>query len=83
MEKEKRLYILALFILAGFFMAILFCYYEGIYQGQPYPYNTFLFKPADRYMDFYTNLAANAKLNPYFGENFLQYPFLGMICWFF
>ena len=83
MEKEKKLYILALLVMVGFFFAILFCYYEGIYQGQPYPYNTFLFKPADRYMDFYTNLAANSKLNPYFGENFLQYPFLGMICWVF
>jgi len=83
MEKEKKLYILALLVMVGFFLAILFCYYEGIYQGQPYPYNTFLFKPADRYMDFYTNLAANAKLNPYFGENFLQYPFLGIICWVF
>jgi len=85
MEKEKKLYILALFMVVGFFTAILFCYYEGIYQGQPYPYNTFLFKPADRYMDFYNILSAIANLNPYFGVHFIftYYPFLGMICWFF
>ena len=83
MEKEKRLYILAFFMVVGFFMAILFCYYEGIYRGQGYPYNTFLWLPHERYMDFYTSLSQNANLNPYFGGGFPYYPFLGMICWVF
>jgi hypothetical protein len=37
---------------AGFVLAVLFHYLMGHRAGMPYPYNTFLFRPDDRFADF-------------------------------
>lgn len=41
---------LVLVMSAGFFVAVAAQYVMGVYRNQPYPYNTFLFRPADLFI---------------------------------
>jgi len=40
-------------IVVGFAAAVFFHYWMGVYRNMGYPYNTFLFRPIDRWNDFY------------------------------
>jgi hypothetical protein len=55
-------------MLAGFFLA---CLYHGTldWMGYSWPWNTFLFNPADRYNDWYNSVAQAASVNPYYSSN--------------
>ncbi|HBF35354.1 TPA: hypothetical protein DDW35_12405 [Candidatus Sumerlaeota bacterium] len=56
-RQNHRLAIMQLVILLGFTIAVLFrFYYRGILQKAPYPYNSFLFFPADAFNDFFNIL---------------------------
>ena len=50
-----------------------------MYLNMPYPDNTFLFLPNDRFADFLTVVRETADLNPYFGHSSAQYPFLLLV----
>ena len=41
------MYLVVLGVISGFFWA----YWHGVYRGLPFPHNTFLFYPKDRFTD--------------------------------
>ena len=72
MSKLKKIEIISIIIIAGFFFAVFYHYILGIYWGLSYPYNTFLFRPNDKFMDFF-----NMLLSPYLNGKLIiiQFPF--------
>ncbi len=56
MLPDKKIDLLCLIIVIGFFSAVAFHYYMGSYLGRSYPYNTFLFSPNDHFNDFFNVL---------------------------
>ena len=79
MDSKEKISILSLVIVAGFVIAVVFHYIQGIYLGLSYPNNTFLFLPQDRFSDFFDVLSDAHTLNPYLGYKSAQYPFLIII----
>jgi hypothetical protein len=75
-RKERKIAILSLIIYLGFVLAVFYHYVMGADFGYGYPYNTFLFRPGDRWADF-TNLF-HIWDNPYGIVNFarIAFPFL-------
>ena len=56
MTREERIRSIALIVLVGFAMAVFYHYWQGTYLEKGYPYNTFLFRPEDRWQDFYRSV---------------------------
>lgn len=80
MEKDKKTSFIAAIILTGFVASVFFHYFKGAYLGMPYPHNTFLFIPKDRFMDYFNLLDWNKDLNPYLrGVATAQYPLLNLL----
>lgn len=65
MDKQKRIDLFSLIIVIGFFFSVLFYYIQSVYSQKPYPFNTFLFLPADHFMDFFNPLRGSADLDPF------------------
>ena len=65
-EREKRLLILTGLVTAGFLSAVLFHLVQGFVLGRPWPYNTYLYNPNDRFNDLLRSVHAAATLDPYF-----------------
>jgi len=65
LSKRQKLSLLILIIVAGFSISVLYHYVQGVYLGETYPKNTFLFRPWDRFNDFYNPVRNSADLNPY------------------
>jgi len=65
LNKDKKLSLLIIIIVVGFSISVLYHYAQGAYFGKPYPYNTFLFGPNDRFNDFYNPVRESADLDPY------------------
>jgi hypothetical protein len=63
--KEKKLKVLALIIVTGFVYAVTFHVFLGNYFHLGYPFNTFLFMPNDRFMDFFNPLRGSFDRDPY------------------
>ena len=68
-EKSK---ILAFLVMIGFVLAVIKHYILGAYFHLPYPYNTFLFTPDDRFNDFFNMLRACKDNNPYLTSYWLK-----------
>ena len=49
MTPARRVDILTLVVLAGFVLAVGLAYWQGYYLAKPYPYDTFLFNPGDKF----------------------------------
>ena len=72
MNKLQKIDIISIIIIAGFSLAVFYHYILGTYLRLSYPYNTFLFRPNDKFMDFF-NMLASPYIN---GELFItQFPF--------
>lgn len=52
MTKQAKVELLTFILLCGFIAASGYHYVMGMYLGKPWPYNTFLFFPADFFADF-------------------------------
>lgn len=65
MEKEKKIEVLILVIVVGFALAVGFHYFQGFYLGKPYPQNTFLFRPDDKFNDFFNPVRGSEDLDPF------------------
>ena len=50
--RTRRINTVGCVILVGFVAAAFFNYVNAVHLGKAHPYNTFLFAPADRFMDF-------------------------------
>ena len=60
---QEKINLISTILVVGFTLAVFYHYIEGMYHRQGYPFNTFLFIPQDRFMDFFNNF--NISLNPY------------------
>jgi hypothetical protein len=78
LSKEKKVYYTAIIIAAGFFVSLTYHMVMKFYFNLHYPYSTFLFKPGDRFNDFFNMCNICRNLNPYFEPyrfNSNYYPF--------
>jgi hypothetical protein len=48
--------LIGLIVMMGFALAVFYHYYVGAYLGRGYPYDTFLFRPAEHFNDFKNGL---------------------------
>ena len=79
-EKKEKILITVFIIIVGFFASVAYHYIQAFYLGKAYPYNTFLFDPADRFNDFFVLSKINSGLNPYLGAiSSAQYPLVNLI----
>jgi hypothetical protein len=79
MTKYSKISAITIMIFLGFCASVVFHYYQGSVLKKPYPNNTFLFYPADRFADFYTLPSINFDLNPYFRDTpSAQYPLVNI-----
>ncbi len=62
---EKKINLIVLMILVGFSIAVIYHYFQGVYLLKPYPQNTFLFQPDDRFNDFLNPVKGSSDLNPF------------------
>ena len=78
--KEAKIRNIATIILTGFVASVFFHYFLGVYQNMPYPYNTFLFLPIDKFNDFFNFYDLLQYREPYLGNHqSVQYPFSNLI----
>ena len=64
MDKAKKLQLLVLIIIVGLISAVVFHSLNG-FLSRGYPYDTFLFRSDDRFMDFFNPLRGSFDLDPY------------------
>ena len=79
MNKQAKIPVLSLIVIVGFAVSVGYHYVQGVYLGRPYPQNTFLFDPAERFGDFSDVLRDGHTLNPYLQFSSAQYPFLALL----
>jgi hypothetical protein len=65
LSKSQKLSLLILIIVVGFSISVLYHYVQGVYLHETYPKNTFLFRPWDRFNDFYNPVRNSGDLDPY------------------
>jgi len=81
-QNDTRIEIISSIVLVGFALAVFFHYINGSYLGLTYPHDTFLFKPSDRFNDFFHMINICKNLNPYFEPYLFQsnyFPFANLI----
>ncbi len=80
MSKDRKISTLILIILVGFFVAVVYFYFLGVYGGLGYPLIHFCPCPLTSLLIFSRVIYYNYDLNPYLGPNLqLQYPFLNIV----
>jgi hypothetical protein len=65
MSKHQKIDLIGLIILMGFALAAFLCYLRGAYLHMPYPADTFLFVPSEKFTDFSGFYHFIASGNPY------------------
>jgi hypothetical protein len=86
MNRDRKIEVIAFIVLCGFVASVFFHYVMGNYERLRYPYNTFLFTPADRFADFTVSMRAAKNLDPYITASHppsLQYPFVHLLFYLF
>ena len=74
--KLKRLRMICLIVVAGLVCSLLYHHYQVANLDKDYyPFNTFLFNPADRFNDFNNIFKATADLNPFAYSVSVYFPF--------
>ncbi len=56
LERKDKISIVSFIVFTGFILSALFHYFMGTYMHLGYPFNTFLFQPGDRFMDYFNSL---------------------------
>ena len=81
MSRNEKIGLVTFIILAGFVAAVVFHYCAGKYCKWSYPYDTFLFTPADAFNDFFNFYRMCKNRNPYFepGVPSLYFPLADLI----
>ena len=66
MAKESKIRLFVYIIISGFIISVLYHLMQVFFWGKPnFPYNTFLFDPADRFNDF-INLCKKPEISSYY-----------------
>lgn len=63
-----------LVVLIGYGIAAVYYYWQAVYLGRGYPYNTFLSIPQDRFTDYDNMILMTQNLNPYHDHSRSGYP---------
>lgn len=73
LTRETKIKLICIIIAIGFITAVIYHNLVAIFYSEGYPFNTFLYRPRDRFADFihWYNLSHNG--NPYFDS--YNYPF--------
>ena len=69
---DNKLKTLTFLVMLGFVLAVIKHYILGVYFHLPYPCNTFLFIPDDRFNDFFNMIRACKDNNPYLTSYWLK-----------
>jgi hypothetical protein len=56
LERKDKINLVSLIVLAGFIVSVLFHGFLGVCLHRGYPFNTFLFRPGDRFMDYFNGI---------------------------
>lgn len=84
MDSEQKTTIIIAITFAGFTASVFYHYVMSNYFGLGYyPYNTFLFIPADRFNDFRNIYRATIDLNPYAAPVSVYFPFTFIVVYLF
>ena len=79
-ENLSRVKLITAIVVIGFICSFVFHYIYSTFPGKnQYPYNTFLFNPADRFNDFYNIFNATKDLNPFAFSVSVYFPFTYII----
>ncbi len=82
--REQMIDIIVLIVLAGFVLSACFHYFMGAYMHKGYPFNSFLFRPGDRFMDYFNGLTYVTEghgegMKGIFGSAYLLFRFVYLI----
>ncbi|OGG26631.1 hypothetical protein A2960_00470 [Candidatus Gottesmanbacteria bacterium RIFCSPLOWO2_01_FULL_39_12b] len=66
MDRKEKISLISGIILIGFTLSVIYHFFLSNYLKIGYPFNTFLFDPSDRFMDFAGLYTRSAILNPYY-----------------
>jgi hypothetical protein len=87
MSKGQKIKYITTIVVLAFATSVFYHYIKGVYWGMPYPHNTFLFHPDDRFNDFFNSRKTSQDLDPYFGRAFFlpsnYYPFANVLFYLF
>ena len=84
MSGEQKTAIIKAITLVGFTVSVFYHYVLSNYSGLGYyPYNTFLFNPADMFNDFINIYWATVDLNPYAAPVSVYFPFTFVVVYLF
>ncbi|MEQ8222369.1 MAG: glycosyltransferase 87 family protein [Candidatus Eremiobacterota bacterium] len=83
MKKKDKINYITLIIIPGFIFSAIYIYITGVYRDMPYPFNTFLFRPDDRFMDFFSMVSATEHYSPYIEGKGCYFPFCYVIIYLF
>lgn len=85
MKIKDKINLVSTVIFIGFALSVFFHYILGAYLKMGYPFNTFLFNPSNRFMDFFNVYKLTDSLNPYVQTNHLSiyFPFANIFFYFF
>lgn len=72
--RVKKLQVILFITFLGYLIAGVYYYWQAVYLGRGFPYNTFLCIPKDRFTDFDNMVAMCAQLNPYHTGTHSGYP---------
>ena len=75
MTSSDKRRLIGTIVVVGFLSSIIFHYVIGTRLGRGYPYSTFLFRPDDRFNDFFNIFRATIDLNPYASSVSVYFPF--------
>lgn len=65
---SQRLCIVLTIVISGFLLSLLYHYEIAFCARQPYPLNTFLFRPESQFSDFYNNFPAAKNVYDFLGK---------------
>lgn len=76
---RSRIWATSATVLIGMTLAWTFNLVNGLVLGRPWPFNSFLFIPGDRFADYTNILAAQAHQNPYSSPLMVYFPFTNVM----
>lgn len=78
-QSRRLLSVIAVAVLVGTALSAMFHYVRGVYLGEHYPANTFLYEPRLRFSDFFTVYRDVTRFHPGVSRNMAYSPFLHVV----
>ncbi len=78
-QSRRLLAVIAVAVLLGTALSAMFHYVRGVYLGEHYPANTFLYEPRLRFSDFFTVYRDVTRFHPGVSRTMAYSPFLHVV----